>query len=192
MACLHSSIPTMRLHMAISSMGHRKHGSHAAWAWAMDATQKRSRAATRVKYPADQLLPVVAAYSACCGATSSGVEGNFSKHMLLGKGRAPLKGETLEVHELKLAVDINNDERDLIVARARKNLVSILWSAPLVWQVQPTRSSPGGWCTWIIQGHHQCCPVSFVVLNLALDVKGLGHRVCGGGGMQTNISQLEH
>ena len=103
--------------------GHRTHGSHAAWAWAMDDTQKRSQATTRVKYPADQLLPVVAAYSACCGATSSGVEGNFSKHMLLGKGRAALKGETLEVNALKLAADINDDERDLIVARARK-----IWS----------------------------------------------------------------
>ena len=70
----------------------------------MDATQKRSHAATRVKYPADQLLPVVAAYSACCGATSSGVEGNFSNHMLWGKGRASFNGEALEVNELALAV----------------------------------------------------------------------------------------
>ena len=74
----------------------------------MDATQKRSPATTRVKYPVDQLLPVgVVAYSARCGATSSGVEGNFSNHMLLGKGRASFKGETLEVNELKLAVDVN-------------------------------------------------------------------------------------
>ena len=118
-------------HYNIAAAMHKRSsssGSHDCWQQAIRRTQ--DKADTRARHPAGQLKIALSKYSVLMGATTSGIESNFSTLKRLCGGHSTHEGDTAAVNKVKLTVDVSKEEEEEEICKRARGIWAAHYGEP--------------------------------------------------------------